>query len=351
MCIRVRDIPYGRPVRVGSWTFHFSSLHLLMWAIGLGFVGQVALSAGELGMGGGFLNLGSVGGGASWATGSVGPNSVFHNLEWWRLFASVFLHGSVVHLLVNSLALYNLGRLVDRLYGPTRLLLVFLATGLIASLASAAWKEVQGVAIPSVGASGAICGFLGLLLANMRRRSDAAGQMVGRQLLQWSIIMLVFGLVIPQVDNAAHVGGFAAGYLLSFVLREGHFDHLHRGPEAKVALASTWVLAIATVIALGIAGVGATGRLDRLEGLEVIASNLSDLSLSRRDGEQLILHRSAIRDVESNDEVVLDLRRRALEAIDATGQDRTQRLTSLADEAAVRLIALAPDVFQFWELP
>src|SRR4029077_21253257 len=87
---------------------------------------------------------------------------------YWRLVTSMFLHGSILHLALNGWALYQLGALFEILVGSPRMLLVYFATGLAGSLVSAWFSQV-----PSVGASGAIFGLLGALIAFLLRRRGA----------------------------------------------------------------------------------------------------------------------------------------------------------------------------------
>jgi rhomboid protease GluP len=309
---------YGRYVTIGGRTFHFSSLHLLIWAIGLVFVGEVILSGGINMQGGNLLFIGSIDQYASWAAGTSGWRSFFIPSEWWRAFTSMFLHLSIAHLLLNGMALYNLGRLADRIYGPTRLLLVFLVTGVAGSATSAIWSRLMNDPSSGAGASGAICGLLGLLLANTRSRPDAANQYVARQLLQWSLMILVFGLLVERVSNAAHVGGFVTGYLLARVLQEGYFDNLRGGTEVRVVRAATGVLSVATVIALLIGGIGAKDRQETVTALDRLSGELKSAlnGLEKRRTAAAEIARIAVRKIEVADPEVAKLRDRAVDVLE-----------------------------------
>jgi len=347
---------YGRHIRIGRLTVHFSSLHLLFWVMALAFVGEIVL-AGGLASGHGLLDLGSPKDpSALWAAGANGARSVFHNLEWWRLLSSIFLHGSVLHLVMNGLALYNLGRLVDQLYGPIRLLLIFVATGLVASLSSVTWtmlkvetfewQEFTGI---SLGASGAVCGLLGILLANMRSRGDTVGHYVGRQLLQWSLIMLVFGLVTDGIDNAAHIGGFVTGYLLARVLREGHFDHLRQTPEQRTVATVTLVVALGAVVACGIAGFGAHARYERRADLESLEYQIRGALRKISGGTgpaNLRIHVRALKSIHSNDVQVREFRERALDALDKPEREAAPLLLTILLPVQDQLVALTPDYYK-----
>ena len=138
--------------------------------------------------------------------------------EYWRLVTSMFLHGGLLHLALNGWALFQLGSLLELLMGPRRMLLVYFVTGIAGSLASATFTQK-----PSVGASGAIFGLLGALIAFLLRRRGALtaqGKSILMQLVGWAVINVVFGFSEPGIDNSAHLGGGAAGLLFGFALPE-----------------------------------------------------------------------------------------------------------------------------------
>jgi len=146
--------------------------------------------------------------------------------EWWRLFASMFLHFNILHIGFNMWALANLGQLMERLVGNLGFLLLYLVSGLLGSVASVAWNPE----VMSAGASGAVFGVGGALLGFLllRRDSIPAAVLVPLRNSMFSFIgyNVVFGFLVPGIDNAAHLGGLAAGIgcglLLSHPLtREG----------------------------------------------------------------------------------------------------------------------------------
>ncbi|MCB2378315.1 rhomboid family intramembrane serine protease [Hymenobacter sp. BT635] len=137
----------------------------------------------------------------------------------WRLLTSCFLHGGLAHLLLNSLALLFLGRLTESMVGPGRLLLVYLLSGVGGSVASV-WWHAQGV--NSVGASGAIFGLYGLLLALAVTGAVPLSRQQRYGLL-WLVLLLVpsqleAGLLgTNTTDNAAHLGGLLTGFLAGLI--------------------------------------------------------------------------------------------------------------------------------------
>lgn len=138
--------------------------------------------------------------------------------DWWRLVTANFLHGSVLHLAVNAYALAMIGPTVEQLYGRVRLLVIFVAGGVAGFAASTVF--VRQV---SLGASAGLFAMLGVLLGfGLRARQvlpPAARRGLIREILTVAAINLAFGLMVPYVDNAAHVGGFLGGLAISVVLR------------------------------------------------------------------------------------------------------------------------------------
>lgn len=138
--------------------------------------------------------------------------------EWWRLLSAMFLHGGLLHLLLNGWALYQLGGLFEAWMGSGRMALTYFLAGLAGSLASLFFMRA-GI---SVGASGAIFGVLGALVGVLVRRRDRLRPQAKQllyQLLMWAGINVFLGFSTPGIDNAAHLGGAVAGFGLGLVLR------------------------------------------------------------------------------------------------------------------------------------
>ena len=136
-------------------------------------------------------------------------NSLITAGEYWRLLTSVFLHFGFLHLAFNMLFLYNLGPGMEALYGHWRYLAIYLAAGLLGSIAS--YALTPGM---SVGASGALFGLIGAYLYFWLRRPKV-GRRLGREMLILLVFNVAFGLINPSVDNWAHFGGLSGGFLAS----------------------------------------------------------------------------------------------------------------------------------------
>lgn len=149
------------------------------------------------------------------SVGSIIPGTL-QNHDYWRLLAAMFIHIGVLHLVLNLWALFQLGYVFEMMFGSVRFALTYFASGLIASISSAYFAH--GI---SAGASGAIFGILGALIFAIRRspvwRHQPWTKNLVRQLVGWAALNVVIGFSMPGIDNAAHLGGFAAGLLLGLI--------------------------------------------------------------------------------------------------------------------------------------
>jgi rhomboid protease GluP len=140
--------------------------------------------------------------------------------DWWRLVTSMFLHFGVIHLGLNMWALWDTGRLVERLVGNVGFVLLYLLCGVFGSLASLWWRPT----VISAGASGAVFGVFGALLGLLIFRRDSIPPATLVQLRN-SVVScigynLVFGLTSQRIDNAAHIGGLLAGVCCGVLLNQ-----------------------------------------------------------------------------------------------------------------------------------
>ncbi len=137
--------------------------------------------------------------------------------EYWRLLSYCFLHLGLIHILFNGWALWDLGRLAERLWGPRQIFATFVLTGIVGGFFSFAYNMALGHPSNSAGASGSLCGILGLLLGAYYKKKYQIGEYLGSQLVRWAVMILVFGLV-AGADNAAHIGGMLSGAALGYFL-------------------------------------------------------------------------------------------------------------------------------------
>src|SRR5271168_3706279 len=145
--------------------------------------------------------------------------------QWWRLLTCVFVHGGLLHIGFNMWCLWSLGRLAESVYGHWTFAVVYLISGLSASLASLIWNPN----ILSVGASGAIFGIAGALIASFylgefsMPRAALSGTL--RSVVVFVGYNLFFGAVIARTDNAAHIGGLLMGLLLGALIAKAAPGH------------------------------------------------------------------------------------------------------------------------------
>ncbi|WP_010678120.1 rhomboid family protein [Bacillus timonensis] len=160
------------------------------------------------------------------------------NGEWWRFFTPMILHIGFIHLLMNTFALYYLGTEVERLYGKSRFLMIYVFAGFLGSLASFVFN-----ANISAGASGAIFGCFGALLFFGTAYPSLFFRTMGPNVIGIIIINLVLGFMIPGIDNSGHIGGLVGGFLAASIV------HLPKRKDYAKRLGGL-VVTLATVGAL-----------------------------------------------------------------------------------------------------
>jgi membrane associated rhomboid family serine protease/Tfp pilus assembly protein PilF len=172
---------------------------------------------------------------------NFGPATV--SGEWWRLLTCVFLHGGILHIGFNMWCLWQLGALCESLYGHWTYAVVYLVSGVGASVASIIWKPQ----VLSVGASGAIFGIAGALIASFYLGEfslpRAAISGVLRSLVMFAGYNLLFGAVSGVTDNGAHVGGLVTGLLLGALMAKIAPDSRNLPRRIAVLLAGSAVVA------------------------------------------------------------------------------------------------------------
>lgn len=214
--------------------------------------------------------------------------------EGWRLLTSMFVHGSLMHILMNMVGLLSLGELVERIYGRRLFLLIYLGTGLMGSATSLHFGAQHAV---SVGASGAIFGLAGAAVVAFWQHRDKLPKAISRQM--WSglgffvIYSLAQGLAKAGIDNGAHVGGLLGGCLLALILPE-RFDIAH----FQVAYLRRSVLALLASILVA-TGLVATAQPAEIQQGRVFASQPFLLRGTKAFDEAVLLMLQDFEDVKS----------------------------------------------------
>lgn len=147
-------------------------------------------------------------------------NSLILAGDWWRLLTPIFLHIGLLHLVMNTLALYYLGITVERIFGNSRFLFIYLFAGFSGALASLLFSPNL-----SAGASGAIFGCFGALLYFGTAFPNLFFRTMGTNILIVIGINLVFGFSMSGIDNAGHIGGLFGGFLAAAIV---HFPKKKR---------------------------------------------------------------------------------------------------------------------------
>jgi rhomboid protease GluP len=138
---------------------------------------------------------------------SYGPRIV--NGEWYRLVTAGFLHGGLLHILMNSWVMFDLGAQVEALFGGARMLVIYF----VATVTGFALSAVIGHV--SVGASAALFGLVGAMIAMGTRYRAGVGEMIRAIYIRYLIYLLIFSFM-PGVDMAAHIGGLIGGFGVAY---------------------------------------------------------------------------------------------------------------------------------------
>ncbi len=160
--------------------------------------------------------------------------------NWRTLITASYLHGSVLHIFFNLFALYQLGPLIIQLYGPYRFMAIYTLSGAGGFLLSY-FAHIY----LTLGASASLCGLIGAALYYGKNRGGTFGQAVFRQVGGWALGLLLFGFLVPGINNWAHGGGMAAGALLALMLgynEKRREDLVHRVLSGACLLITVLVL-------------------------------------------------------------------------------------------------------------
>jgi rhomboid protease GluP len=190
------------------------------------------------GKAGGLTILWGMGGEPIYRLGASNPYSIFFAHQWWRLITAMFLHGGLIHIGFNLMVFMDFGPALEELYGSAKYLFFYVACGVCGFLLSAFFGN------NSIGASGAILGLFGLLLAVTSKRGGAYMRELRSRLIGSVVFLFIFGFVMSGIDNYAHLGGLAAG----FVFGKISVDRQPVSPgEKKVAQLLAFIAAIAVI--------------------------------------------------------------------------------------------------------
>ena len=200
--------------------------------------------------GGGIFGLLSADPIVNLAFGESGAIPVYQYGMWWTVLSASWLHGGALHILFNMYMVKQLGPATADIYGPSRMMIIYTIAGAAGFLVSStagyylSWMPIPFLrgAFFTVGASASIFGLLGALVHNGRRGGSS---LMGAQAMQYAVSVLILGVIMPGVDNYAHIGGFVGGYLASSWLDPLTRERSHHffGALACIALSAFAILA------------------------------------------------------------------------------------------------------------
>jgi rhomboid protease GluP len=190
--------------------------------------------------------------------GMYDHGAVAYGHQWWRVLCATFLHIGGIHILLNMLALKQLGDLAEDLFGPAKFLTVYVLSGVTCSLGISVWyagirhfppDEISPVA----GASGAIFGVAGLLIVYLFRAGTARGRQIAMSIAQSIALMLVIGLFMPGLlSQVGHVGGLLPGLAFGLLIRDDFSARVNPAARKRWTLAA--VVCVTAVVASLLAG-------------------------------------------------------------------------------------------------
>ena len=209
------------------------------------FIISVLLSPGGLKFTGNPLTFLSPGSQALLIFGATGTIPIDHMHRWWTLISANYLHGGILHILFNMLALRQIAPLIIREYNISRMFILYTLGG----VAGFAVSYLAGVKF-TIGSSAAVCSLIGAALYFGKNRGGLYGQAVYRQVGGWVIGIFAFGILIPGINNWGHAGGILAGALLGALLgyREKRQEAGWHRLTARVLAAMTLVVLLFAVV-------------------------------------------------------------------------------------------------------
>ena len=151
--------------------------------------------------------------GALLLLGSTGTIPIDQGHRWWTLVSANYLHGGILHIVFNMIALYQIGPLVLREYGANRLIGLYTLGGIFGFLVS----YFAGVRL-TLGASAAVCSLIGASLYYGKSRGGAYGQAIYKQISGWVLVLFLFGFLVPGINTWGHGGGIVGGIILGYFL-------------------------------------------------------------------------------------------------------------------------------------
>ncbi len=202
-------------------------------------------------MGSGLFSILHPGSLATLRLGVSGAVPVFQLGMWWTVLSAGWLHGSALHIVFNMMALRQIAPAAADIYGGSRVVIIYTVSSACGFLLSSTAGYVMpplpiiGGAPFTLGASAAIFGLVGALMHYGRRGGSS---LMTSQLTSYVVSMAIFGLIVPNIDNYAHAGGFAGGYLVGMWLDPLKPERINHMLGAILCLVATLLAILASLV-------------------------------------------------------------------------------------------------------
>ncbi len=250
-CGRMRPGLFGFAGLLRATGDDMGFLTLVMWVCGALYLASLVVNMEGVGAGGllGFLSPSSA---SLFLFGASGAMPIFRVGRWWTVLSAGWLHGSVLHILFNMLAARTLIPAVAHFYGPARGAILWVAASVVGFTASSLAGRyldfmpffLRGGGL-TIGASASTFGLIGALTWYGRRGGSS---LVSAHAREWALSGAVMGLLIPGIDNWAHLGGFVGGWLVARWLDPLHPERGDHYVVALVLLAASATAVLASVV-------------------------------------------------------------------------------------------------------
>ena len=175
------------------------------------FLFSLLLNPAALGLSANPMTFLSPSDGSLFLLGATGTLPIAYG-RWWTLISAAFLHGGILHIFFNMMALRQLAPFILDAFGLHRFAILYVWTGVAGFFVS----YLAGVPL-TIGASAPVCGLIGAILYYGRSRGGFYGEAIYRQAMGWVVGLVLFGLFLPGINNWAHGGGIISGLLLAFI--------------------------------------------------------------------------------------------------------------------------------------
>ncbi len=214
------------------------------------YVLTLVFSAGSMGSGGP-LSILSPSSRSLFLFGASGSLPVFAGGRWWTILSAGWLHGGLLHIFMNMMAVRQLAPAIAEVFGPGRMVIIYVVSG----AAGFGLSSFAGAFIPAlpflaggqftVGASASIAGLIGAVLAYSQRSGSTLARSYATQ---YAIMLVIIGVLLPGIDNYAHMGGFGGGYLMARFLDPLKPERIDHVAIALLCLGVSLVSVIVSVV-------------------------------------------------------------------------------------------------------